>query len=305
MTIKRFSPLGAVSRRARLLAVASGLATAVALAAPSAVAAPAPAPAPSAAQLTAASEAIGAADIAGTAWYTDKASGKVVVTVDSRVSDAEIAEIKQSVADASADVTIKHTEGTFNKLIAGGQAIYASGGRCSLGFNVRSGSTYYALTAGHCTNIGSTWYTNSANTTVLGTRAASNFPTTDYGLIRHSNSAAAEGRVSLYNGSYQTITSAANPSVGQSVRRSGSTTGVHSGTVTGLNATVNYGGGDIVYGMIQTNVCAEPGDSGGSLFSGSTALGLTSGGSGNCTSGGTTFFQPVVAAMNAYGVSLA
>ncbi|MFE3598267.1 S1 family peptidase [Streptomyces sp. NPDC059096] len=304
MTIKRLSPLSAVSRRARLLAVASGLVTAVALAAPSAVAAPAPAPAPSAAQLAAASSAIGAADIAGTSWYTDKASGKVVVTVDSRVSDAEIAEIKNSVADSAAGVTIKHTEGKFSKLIAGGEAIYAGGGRCSLGFNVRSGSTYYALTAGHCTNIGSTWYTNSAGTASLGTRTGTSFPNNDYGIIRHSNSAAADGRVYLYNGTYQDITSAANPTVGQSVRRSGSTTGVRSGTVTALNATVNYGGGDIVYGMIQTNVCAEPGDSGGSLFSGTTALGLTSGGSGNCTSGGTTFFQPVVEALNAYGVSV-
>ncbi|MFE2941964.1 S1 family peptidase [Streptomyces sp. NPDC059255] len=304
MSIKRFSPLSAVSRRARLLAVASGLVTAVALAAPSAIAAPAPAPAPSAAQLAAASSAIGAADIAGTAWYTDKASGKVVVTVDSTVSDAEIAEIKNSVADTDAGVTIKHTEGKISKLIAGGEAIYAGGGRCSLGFNVRSGSTYYALTAGHCTNIGSAWYTNSAGTASLGTRAGTSFPTNDYGIIRHSNSAAADGRVYLYNGSYQDITSAANPTVGQSVRRSGSTTGVRSGTVTGLNATVNYGGGDIVYGMIQTNVCAEPGDSGGALFAGTTALGLTSGGSGNCTSGGTTFFQPVVEALNAYGVSV-
>ncbi|MFC9424187.1 S1 family peptidase [Streptomyces sp. NPDC056987] len=304
MSIKRLSPLSAASRRARLLAVASGLVTAVALAAPSAVAAPAPAPAPSAAQLAAASSAIGAADIAGTAWYTDKASGKVVVTVDSTVSDAEIAEIKNSVADTDAGVTIKHTEGKFSKLIAGGEAIYAGGGRCSLGFNVRSGSTYYALTAGHCTNIGSAWYTNSAGTASLGTRAGTSFPTNDYGIIRHSNTAAADGRVYLYNGSYQDITSAANPTVGQSVRRSGSTTGVRSGTVTALNATVNYGGGDVVYGMIQTNVCAEPGDSGGALFAGTTALGLTSGGSGNCTSGGTTFFQPVVEALNAYGVSV-
>ncbi|MFJ9032435.1 S1 family peptidase [Streptomyces sp. NPDC102274] len=295
MTFKRFSPLGSVSRRARLLAAASGLVTAVALAAPAAVAAPAPAPQPSAAQLASASTAIADADVAGTAWYTDKASGKIVLTVDSTVTASEIATIKDSVGDA-AGVTVKHTPGKINKLIAGGEAITTSGSRCSLGFNVRSGSTYYAVTAGHCTNIGSSWN--------IGTRAGTSFPTNDYGLIRHSNSAAADGRVYLYNGSYQDITSAANPSVGQSVRRSGSTTGVHSGSVTGLNATVNYGGGDIVYGMIQTNVCAEPGDSGGALFAGSTALGLTSGGSGNCSSGGTTFFQPVVEALNAYGVSV-
>lgn len=294
MTFKRLSPLSAVSGRVRVLAAAAGLVTAVALAAPTAIAAPAPAPKAGAAQLAEASSAILGADIAGTAWYTDQASGKVVVTVDSTVSNAEIATIKESVGDTG--LTIKHTPGKFNKLIAGGEAITTGGSRCSLGFNVRSGSTYYALTAGHCTNAGSSWN--------IGTRAGTSFPTNDYGIIRHSNAANADGRVYLYNGSYQDITSAANPSVGQSVRRSGSTTGVHSGTVTGLNATVNYGNGQIVYGLIQTNVCAEPGDSGGSLFAGSTALGLTSGGSGNCSSGGTTFFQPVVEALNAYGVSV-
>ncbi|MFF7202462.1 S1 family peptidase [Streptomyces sp. NPDC008141] len=304
MNIKRFSPLGGVGRRGRLIAVATGLLTVSALAAPTAVAETGTVARATTAQLAQANNAVLGADVAGTAWYTDKATGKLVVTADQSVSAAEIAQIKKAAGEQAGTLEIKRTPGTFNKLIAGGQAIYAGGGRCSLGFNVRSGSTYYALTAGHCTNIGSTWYTNSANTTVLGTRTGSSFPTNDYGIIRHSNASAADGRVYLYNGSYRDITSAGNASVGQAVQRSGSTTGLRGGTVTGLNATVNYGGGDIVYGMIQTNVCAEPGDSGGSLFAGSTALGLTSGGSGNCSSGGTTFFQPVTEALSAYGVSV-
>ncbi|MEU0369559.1 S1 family peptidase [Streptomyces sp. NPDC006283] len=304
MNIKRLSPLGNVSRGARLIAVASALVAASALAVPSAMAEPADSARATTAQLAQASDAVLGADVPGTAWYTDKESGKLVVTADSTVSAGEIAQIKKAAGDRAGALEIKRTPGTFNKLIAGGQAIYAGGGRCSLGFNVRSGSTYYALTAGHCTNIGSTWYTNSANTTVLGTRAGSSFPNNDYGIIRHSNASAADGRVYLYNGSYRDITGAGNAYVGQSVQRSGSTTGLHGGTVTGLNATVNYGGGDIVYGLIQTNVCAEPGDSGGALFSGSTALGLTSGGSGNCSSGGTTFFQPVTEALSVYGVSV-
>jgi streptogrisin B len=56
--------------------------------------------------------------------------------------------------------------------------------------------------------------------------------------------------------------------------------------------------------MIQTNVCADHGDSGGPLYDGSKALGLTSGGSGDCTTGGTTFYQPVREAANAYGVTV-
>ncbi|MEU0086638.1 S1 family peptidase [Streptomyces sp. NPDC006274] len=303
MNIKRLTPLG-VSRGARLIAVAAALVAASALAAPSATADPADAPRATTAQLAQTGQAVLGADVAGTAWYTDQKTGKVVVTADSTVSAAEIAKIKKAAGDRAGALEIKRTPGTLNKLIAGGQAIYAGGGRCSLGFNVRSGSTYYALTAGHCTNIGSTWYTNSSNTTLLGYRAGSSFPNNDYGIIRHSNASAADGRVYLYNGSYRDITGAGNAYVGQTVQRSGSTTGLHSGRVTGLNATVNYGNGDVVYGMIQTNVCAEPGDSGGALFAGSTALGLTSGGSGNCRTGGTTFFQPVTEALSAYGVSV-
>ncbi|MFI1979931.1 S1 family peptidase [Streptomyces wedmorensis] len=293
-----------ITRGSRLIAVLGAVVAASALTVPTSSAQEADTARATAATLATTSNAVLQADVAGSAWYTDQATGKVVVTVDSTVSQADLATLRKAAGDNAKNLKIERTAGKINKLIAGGQAIYAGGGRCSLGFNVRSGSTYYALTAGHCTNIGSTWYTNSANTTVLGTRAGSSFPTNDYGIIRHSNASAADGRVYLYNGSYRDITGAGNAYVGQSVQRSGSTTGLRSGTVTGLNATVNYGNGDIVYGLIQTNVCAEPGDSGGAMFSGTTALGLTSGGSGNCSSGGTTFFQPVTEALSAYGVSV-
>ncbi|WP_405817696.1 S1 family peptidase [Streptomyces sp. NBC_00838] len=296
MTFKRFSPLAGTSRRARLLAVASGLVTAVALAAPSAVAAPAPEAKATASQLADASSAVLEADVAGTAWYTDAKTGKIVVTVDSTVSKAELAEVKGALADSKAELTVNRTPGKFTPLIAGGEAITTGGSRCSLGFNVRVGSVNHALTAGHCTNISSSWS--------IGTRTGTSFPTNDYGIIRHSNQSAADGRVYLYNGTYREITGAANASVGQSVQRSGSTTGLRGGSVTGLNATVNYGSSGIVYGMIQTNVCAEPGDSGGALFSGNTALGLTSGGSGNCSVGGTTFYQPVTEALSVYGATI-
>ncbi|MFD8211605.1 S1 family peptidase [Streptomyces sp. NPDC059695] len=255
----------------------------------------------SAAQLSAAGDAVLAADVAGTAWRVDTATGQVVVTADSTVSQAEIAKIRNRAGADAGALRIERTPGTFNKLISGGDAIYASSWRCSLGFNVKDGAgNYYFLTAGHCTDGAGTWWSNSSHTTVLGTTAGSSFPTNDYGIVRYTNTSVTKsGTVGSVD-----ITSAANATVGMSVTRRGSTTGIHSGTVTGLNATVNYGGGDIVYGMIQTNVCAEPGDSGGPLYSGSRAIGLTSGGSGNCSSGGTTFFQPVTEALSAYGVSV-
>jgi streptogrisin B len=71
-----------------------------------------------------------------------------------------------------------------------------------------------------------------------------------------------------------------------------------------LKVTVRYQGGGTVSGLIQTTVCAEPGDSGGPMYDGTKALGLTSGGSGDCRGGGTTFFQPVTEAASAYGVTV-
>lgn len=244
------------------------------------------------------------AKITGTAWGVDPASNQVVVTLDSTVSKAERAKVA-SVTDGFGNAArIERTSGTLQKYINGGQAIYGGGYRCSLGFNVRSGSTYYFLTAGHCTNLSASWYTNSSQTTYIGPRVGTSFPTNDYGIVRYDNANVTHpGTVYLYGAGSQDITSAASAYVGEPARRSGSTTGVRSGSVTGLNYTVNYAEGS-VYGMIRTNICAEGGDSGGSLFDGTRALGLTSGGSGNCTIGGTTYFQPVTEPLSVYGVSV-
>ncbi|MFE7357781.1 S1 family peptidase [Streptomyces sp. NPDC057543] len=298
MRIKRTTPLSGTARRSRAVAIAAGLVAVAALAVPTAQADTATTF--SAKQLSAASDAVLGADVAGTAWSIDPATNTLVVTADSTVTQAEIKQIKQSVGANAGAVRIERTAGKLSKLLSGGDAIYAPGWRCSLGFNVHSGSTYYFLTAGHCTDGNPPWYTNSSNTTKIGPTVGSSFPTNDYGLVRYDNTSLAHpGTVGSV-----TITGAANATVGMSVTRRGSTTGVHGGSVTGLNATVNYGNGDIVYGMIKTNVCAEPGDSGGPLYSGSKAVGLTSGGSGNCSSGGTTYFQPVTEALSAYGVTL-
>jgi streptogrisin B len=285
-----------IPRRARLIAVASGIAAVAALAIPSTSASAQSTY--SSAALAKVNKSVGSADVAGTAWYVDKKANTVVVTADSTVSQAEIAKIKKEAGTNAGAIEVNRTPGKISKLLQGGDAIYADlGWRCSDGFNVVSGSTYYMLTAGHCTDGYPNWTTGSG--AYIGPTIDSYFPTNDFGIVRYDGSVSHPGTAGGTD-----ITNAANAYVGMSVTRHGSTTGTHSGTVTGLNATVNYGGGDIVYGMIQTNVCAEPGDSGGSLRSGSSAVGLTSGGSGNCTSGGTTFFQPVTEALSYYGVSV-
>ncbi|MCU7725589.1 S1 family peptidase [Actinoplanes sp. KI2] len=232
----------------------------------------------------------------GTAFAVDPTTNQIVVSVDSTVTGAKLAAVRATVAKLGDKARLESIPGSLSVEISGGDAIYVSGARCSLGFNVRSGSTYYFLTAGHCTNIGATWTNGS---TTLGTRAGTSFPGNDYGIVRYTTSSVT---ISGSVGS-QDITSAGTPAVGATVNRRGSTTGIHSGRVTALNSTVNYSQGTVT-GLIRTTVCAEPGDSGGSLYAGTTALGLTSGGSGNCSSGGVTYFQPVTEPLSVYGVSV-
>ena len=241
------------------------------------------------------------ANVPGMAWAVDPQENKVVITVDQSVDAGELAHVKAGVEAAGDAVRIERVEGTFSPYISGGQAITTGGSRCSLGFNVKRGGVDHFLTAGHCTRIGASW---SGGGSLLGTVVGSSFPGNDYGMVRYTTAAPRPGNVSLYNGAYQDIASARNAIPGEPAKRSGSTTGLRSGTIQAVNQTVNYGAQGVVSGLIRTNICAQPGDSGGPLFTGTVALGLTSGGSGNCTTGGTTFFQPVTEALSVYGAQV-
>ncbi|MER6354524.1 S1 family peptidase [Streptomyces sp. NPDC001634] len=243
------------------------------------------------------------ARIAGTAWVIDPRQDKVVVTADPTVTGAKRARLGAAVKALGDRAALRHTASPFKLLVAGGDAIWGSSVRCSLGFNVTVDGAPYFLTAGHCGNASSTW-SDSGGGAEIGQTVDSRFPGTDYALVQYDDSSSAPAsEVDLYDGSTQEITGAADAYVGESVERSGSTSGLHGGSVTGLDATVNYEEGS-VSGLIDTDVCAEAGDSGGALFDGSSAIGLTSGGSGDCTSGGETFFQPVTAALSAEGATI-
>jgi streptogrisin D len=243
------------------------------------------------------------ATIPGTSWAVDPVTNRVVVTADRTVKGAAWDKLSQVVKGLGGKAELKKSAGEFKPLIAGGDAIHSGGGRCSLGFNVVKDGEPHFITAGHCGQAGSEW-SDSAGGAAIGSMVDSQFPENDFALVKYSGSTEHPSEVNLYNGSSQAITKAGEATVGMQVQRSGSTTQVHDGEVTGLDATVNYGNGDIVNGLIQTTVCAEPGDSGGSLFAGDTAIGLTSGGSGDCSSGGETFFQPVPEALSAFGAEI-
>lgn len=244
----------------------------------------------SAAQLDAYAEKLDAAkapsSVAG--WYVDVKTNKVVVPASDTAAAATF--VKNAGVPAEA-VTVADSPERPQPLAQGGDAYYIGGARCSIGFAVNGGF----ITAGHCGTTG------SATQQPSGTFAGSSFPGNDYAYVRTST--VISGSVNNYAGGSVAVRGSSEAPIGSSICRSGSTTGWHCGTIQARNATVNYAEGS-VYGLIRTSVCAEPGDSGGSAISGNQAQGVTSGGSGNCSSGGTTFFQPVNEILSAYGLSL-
>ncbi|MFJ5102396.1 S1 family peptidase [Streptomyces sp. NPDC088554] len=263
----------------------------------------------SASDLGSATEALGKAPrVPGTSWAVDYRSNEVVVRVDSTVSAEDWSRLSEVAAGIGASVRMERTEGSFRTMLNGASPIFNGRGRCSVGFNVTNGQRDFILTAGHCGPVGTSWVQGGQvgqTGPQVGTTVAGNFPGNDYSLVEYENPDVVDGTniVDIGEGQGVRVTGAADPVVGQQVFRSGSTTGLRSGRVTALNATVNYVEGAVT-GLIQTTVCAEPGDSGGPLLSEGVALGVTSGGTGDCTSGGVTFFQPVTEALSALGVSL-
>ena len=272
----------------------------------------------STAELTAAAKVLKTkATVPGTAWSVDPKTNKIQVLADSTVTGSNWDTVLSTVKSLGTSMaTVKKTPGSFKTLVSGGDAIFAQtaqgGVRCSLGFNVTaSDGTPAFLTAGHCGVAAKQW-SDTQDGQPIATVDQATFPGNDFSLVKYDDPATqTTSDVNVGNGQTVQITQAEDATVGTQVFRMGSTTGLHDGTVTGLDATVNFqsetdpNGVDTVNGLIQTDVCAEAGDSGGSLFTqDGGAVGLTSGGSGDCTSGGETFFQPVTAALTATGATL-
>ncbi|WP_254812275.1 carbohydrate-binding protein [Streptomyces cavourensis] len=234
-------------------------------------------------------------------WYVDVESNRVVVNA----TDIRAGEAFAKAAGVSGGlITVARTTEQPRALadIRGGDAYYmGGGGRCSVGFSVTRGTQNGFVTAGHCGRVGTT--TTGVNQQAQGSFQGSTFPGRDYAWVATNANWVPKPLVNGYGRGDVTVAGSTPSVVGASVCRSGSTTGWHCGTIQQLNTSVTYPEGTIS-GVTRTSVCAEPGDSGGAYISGSQAQGVTSGGSGNCSSGGTTYFQPLLPALQAYGLTL-
>ncbi|MFJ4950514.1 S1 family peptidase [Streptomyces sp. NPDC088760] len=234
-------------------------------------------------------------------WHVDPVADTVVVDIVGK--DRADNDVRRFVSRAreAGPVTVRTVPAaprTFAAGTVGGDPYYTGNVRCSIGFSVYGGF----VTAGHCGRPGagvSGW-----DGSYIGTFQGSSFPDNDYAWVS-VGSGWWTVPVVLGWGTVpdQLVRGSAVAPVGSSVCRSGSTSHWHCGTVLALNETVNYSQG-AVHQLTKTSVCAEPGDSGGSFITGDQAQGVTSGGWGNCTSGGETWFQPVNEILGRYGLTL-
>ncbi|MFI8193747.1 S1 family peptidase [Streptomyces sp. NPDC085946] len=234
-------------------------------------------------------------------WHVDPAANTVVVNVvRGEQADPGVQRFLDRAREAG-PVTVRTVAAaprTFAAGTVGGDPYYTGNVRCSIGFSVHGGF----VTAGHCGQAGagvSGW-----DRSYIGTFQGSSFPENDYAWVS-VGSGWWTVPVVLGWGTVpdQLVRGSAEAPIGSSVCRSGSTTRWHCGTVLAKNETVNYSQG-AVRQMTKTSVCAEPGDSGGSFLTGDQAQGVTSGGWGNCSSGGETWFQPVNEILGRYGLTL-
>ncbi|GAA0397351.1 alpha-lytic protease prodomain-containing protein [Micromonospora gifhornensis] len=219
-------------------------------------------------------------------WYVDVASNSLVVLAQPGAEAAGWRFVARAGVPRQAVRMATEEQPRLFADVRGGEPFFVGAGRCSVGFAVVGGY----VTAGHCGRVGAR--TSGADGELQGVFRSSSFPGDDWAFVQVNSNTRVLPEVTDFRGGIARVAGSREVPAGSSICRSGSTTGVRCGTVQARNATVRYPEG-LVSGLVRTNVCAEPGDSGGSWISGNQAQGVTSGGSGDCIRGGTTFYQPI------------
>ncbi|MEW9511246.1 S1 family peptidase [Streptomyces bacillaris] len=234
-------------------------------------------------------------------WRVDPETSRVVVNVVASAQGDNDVQAFVAKARKAGPVTVERTAEapqTFAAGTVGGDPYYTGNVRCSIGFSVHGGF----VTAGHCGGVGQ--QVRGWDNSYIGNFQGSSFPGNDYAWV---NVGSGWWTVPVVLGwgtvPDQLVRGSNEAPIGASICRSGSTTRWHCGRVLAKNETVNYSQG-AVHQMTKTSVCAQGGDSGGSFISGDQAQGVTSGGWGNCSSGGETWYQPINEILNRYGLRL-
>ncbi|GAA2984151.1 S1 family peptidase [Actinokineospora diospyrosa] len=182
---------------------------------------------------------------------------------------------------AIAFIVLTAPTASAGQILVGGDRIVLNGKVCVIGFNARTpAGARKIITSGACAGT-------TAPVGVVDAPADS----TSTPLVRTGPASTA------------VVKGATEAAIGAQVCRYGPTTGWRCGVVQAKNQTVNYPGGTVT-GLTRTSMCVEPGDAGGPVLAGNQAQGVIVGGSGNCTSGGTSYFLPIRHTLSAYGLVL-
>ena len=221
-------------------------------------------------------------------WYVDPKTNTVVVQARGNTAAAR-AFIKASGVDADAVRVVRTNEQPTTAADVRGGDYYHIDRKdtCSIGFSVYGGF----VSAGHCGKVGAK--TIDPKGAAQGVFMDSSFPgDNDYAFVQVNPNWTSQPWVNDGKDGNLIVSGFTSPTIGATACRSGATTGWRCGTVLALNQTANYKEGE-VSGLTRLDACAGAGDSGGSVLSGQLALGIVSGKSGDCGSGGTSYVQPI------------
>ncbi|ANZ39949.1 hypothetical protein BBK82_31810 [Lentzea guizhouensis] len=186
---------------------------------------------------------------------------------------------------------------------------------CSVGFAATdSGGGKHFVTAGHCTNdanqaaYGESGQRNRLGTSNAGGSRSVNAREGDMGVVAVTEAGwTLSPVVNTWGSPALTVSGSKEALVGEAVCHTGNTAPkFECGTVNSVNQTVDYGS-VVIDGLTLTTACSQGGDSGGAWLSGSSAVGLHSGGQSSCSpgsSGDNSIFQPVNEALARWGLSL-
>ncbi len=251
------------------------------------------------------------------AWYVDVPHHTVQVSVAAGAHDAATKAFLDRAELRGDLVTVTRVRRPLDAAayLYGGQAFVLNNHRrCTDGFNARAGGDYLVLTAGHCAR-GATGAWRYGRW--LGRVRGSSFPGNDYAAITVASPRFwhPQGAVDMHDGYARPVLGRARPSVGARVCKSGWGSGWTCGRVQTYDETVNYGNGNIVYGLVRFNACVEPGDSGGAVMVGDYAVGITSGGQFYWRGGSrvcgqkvgrpnVSFYQPIGEVLRAFNATL-
>ena len=188
--------------------------------------------------------------------------------------------------------------------IGGGSVLFnplgSGGAQCTVAFAATDDGRDY-LVAGPGCDVGTSTQLHSGNNVLVGPVVGGGAG--GYVVVAVTNVAAWDvvGWIDFAGGKYPVGGSRETP-VGGSVCLLGNTTGVECGTVVATGVTVWFPSGPIT-GLTQTNICAQP--RGVVYLTGDQVQGVPlGGGSGHCTTPGTSYFFPANPILAAYGLTL-